>query len=415
MTITAETKTKIFKETLEVKLMEINNVLKEKYILEKNVGVLEGLSGIALFQFYYAKYTNNDEFADLGQVTLEKIIKTINQGYDYSTFSSGIAGAGWVLDHLKNKEFIESDNDKLLSNVDEYLYKTMIRDIDQGYYDFLHGSMGYAFYFLNRYRSTHNVQLKLKYKGYLIEFLDEVTEIGIKDKNGIKWLSKINTVDKTKVEGYNLSLSHGISSIVSFLSKLNMEMEFKEKYKGLLIKAVKYLENTELQKIESTSLYPCWILKDGDKDKNSRLAWCYGDFGVGLALLKASKALNDNKLREKALFILESTTKRKEQSNTKVIDAGICHGAFGNVQIYNYLYHETQNEIYRGAATYWVKNGLTMSTYTDGYAGFKQWFGNPNKWKPKSSLLEGVAGIGLSMIDYLSKEQNFWDESLLIS
>jgi class I lanthipeptide synthase len=173
MTIIIESKIKLFKVKLEVKLEDINILLREKYIHEKHVGVLEGLSGIALFQFYYAKYTNNDKFSDWGKDSLEKIIERINQGYSYPTFSMGLAGAGWVFDHLKNKEFIKLDSDGLLRNVDEFLYNTMIGNIDQGYYDFLHGAMGYAYYFLNRYQSTNNDQLKQKYRNYLEEFIEE--------------------------------------------------------------------------------------------------------------------------------------------------------------------------------------------------------------------------------------------------
>ena len=55
-----------------------------------------------------------------------------------------------------------------------------------------------------------------------------------------------------------------------------------------------------------------------------------------------------------------------------------------------------------------------MSVYNDGYAGFKQWEGNSEEWSPKTSLLEGIAGIGLSIIDYLSEEPNTWDKCILL-
>lgn len=416
MDITTKTTTNLLTKKLEIKLKEINILLREKYSYEEHIGVLGGLSGIALFQFYYAKYTNTDQFSDWGQDTLEKIIKKINQGYDFPTFSSGIAGAAWVFDHLKNHEFIELENDNLWGEIDRYLYNVMVGDLNNADYDFLHGAMGYAYYFYMRYNSTLDTILKNRYRNYIFKFLEELDKIAKKDNNGLKWESLINAINNKKVLGYNLSLSHGIASIVTFLSKLYLHKDFKEKSEYLLMGAINFLESSELSSIiKSTSIFPSWVLKNGEKDKDSRLAWCYGDFGIGLALLKTSKVLENNKLKEKALLILESTTKRTNQTNTKVIDAGICHGAFGNAQIYNYLYRETRNEIYRTAATSWIEKGLDMSTYNDGYAGFKQWFGNPDEWIPKTSLLEGVAGIGLSIIDYLSEESNSWDECLLIS
>jgi hypothetical protein len=69
------------REALRLKLKEINLILREKSVVEENLGVLEGRSGIALFQFYYAKYIDNDKFADWGHDTLINIMNVVNQGY----------------------------------------------------------------------------------------------------------------------------------------------------------------------------------------------------------------------------------------------------------------------------------------------------------------------------------------------
>lgn len=414
MRIINETKTDILKDTLELKLKEINSLLREKYLQEKNVGVLEGLSGIALFQFYYAKYSNNDTIADWGQDTLLKIIKTINQGYNIPTLSSGLAGAGWVIDHLNTQGFIETDSDELLNPLDEYLLSVMKENIDRGNYDFLHGAMGYAFHFIERYKATQNKKLKQNYITNIKCFIDGLLKTAEQDINGLKWLSKINSAGNRK-DAYNLSLSHGMSSIISFISELVKYDVFKGECINLLQKSVNYVISHELSKDrKSTSLFPNWILENDISDQNSRLAWCYGDLGIGLACLKASKVLKNEDLKRKALFILEQTTFRKAKKDTLVIDAAICHGAFGNAQIYNFLYIETKNELYNDSARYWIQYGMKMSIHDDGYAGYKQWGGNSEEWSPKTSLLEGIAGIGLSIIDYLSEEPNTWDKCLLI-
>jgi len=75
--------------------------------MKKNVGVLEGLSGIALLQFYYAKFANEDFVLDWGQETLMLVMKMINEGYGVPTFASGIAGSAWVFEHLSSTNFIE--------------------------------------------------------------------------------------------------------------------------------------------------------------------------------------------------------------------------------------------------------------------------------------------------------------------
>ena len=64
---------------------------------------------------------------------------------------------------------------------------------------------------------------------------------------------------------------------------------------------------------------------------------------------------------------------------------------------------------------FWINDGIQQATFKDGYAGYKQWNGLEKEWTPKLSLLEGITGIGLVIIDYLSDEVNSWDECSIIS
>ena len=116
-------------------------------------------------------------------------------------------------------------------------------------------------------------------------------------------------------------------------------------------------------------------------------------------------------------FVSTCSLQRKSNEDTSVRDAGVCHGSFGNAQIFNYLYQETNNTIFKNAAIYWINRGLKMAIHKDGYAGYKQCIGvgEDEKWSPEISLLEGVAGIGLTIIDYLTDYENRWDECLMIS
>ncbi len=140
------------KELLHQKLSEIHAILKEKYSENDQTGVLAGISGIALFHFYYAKYTDTDAFADAGVEVLSSSIDRINEGFGFPTYCSGLAGTGWVLDHLEQQDFMDAESDELLGELDPYLYRVMRSDMKSGNYDFLHGALGYGFYFFKRYR-----------------------------------------------------------------------------------------------------------------------------------------------------------------------------------------------------------------------------------------------------------------------
>jgi hypothetical protein len=57
-----------------------------------------------------------------------------------------------------------------------------------------------------------------------------------------------------------------------------------------------------------------------------------------------------------------------------------------------------------------------MSNYEDGLAGFKSWRGDENSYTNEYGLLEGIAGIGMVMINSLHPEiEPTWDRCLLLS
>ncbi len=102
------------------KLEEISTILKETYLNTDEIGVLSGRAGIALFQFYYAKLLQEESHADAGVEVLSSIIQEINNGYDFHTFCSGIAGAAWVIELLQEEDFVELNCDELLGELDNF-------------------------------------------------------------------------------------------------------------------------------------------------------------------------------------------------------------------------------------------------------------------------------------------------------
>lgn len=402
------------KEALEEKLKEISNILDEKGMENPQIGVLSGITGVALFNFYYSKYLDIDTHADKGVELLNESVNRINEGYQFPTYCTGIAGAAWVFDHLVEEDFMEAENDDLLSELDEFLFAVMENDMKTGNFDFLHAGVGYGYYFLKRLRNTKSEELKKRYESYLLEMLKMLEETATNDENGLKWESTLDI--ETGLRGYNLSLSHGMSSIIIFLSKLMHFDIFKDQAATLLDGALSFMLSKEYDFSKHKVYFPSWILKEEDKEKEggSRLAWCYGDLGPGLAIFQASKATNNQKLREKALEILRYSAERTTPEDTGVRDAGVCHGSYGNAQIFNRLYKETGEKNFKTAAAFWIDHGLNTAIHDDGYAGYKQWRGKDEEWLPETNLLEGIAGIGLAIIDHIASFDTKWDECLMI-
>jgi lantibiotic modifying enzyme len=370
-------------------------------------GIMGGKAGVALFCFYYAQMMDDDSFADLGLDLISEIFDAINEGFAYHTHAGGLAGIGWTVEHLAKHGFLDTDTDEILGDLDPYLHKAMIYDIDQGNFDFLHGAVGNGTYFLNRLSSP-------KAKDYIKELIDKMDEKAHRDDDGaVKWLSTLNHEEGTK--GYNLSLSHGLASIIAFLGKLLEEDIYKDKAGELLDGSIKYLLKQELEKGKFKSRFPSWISTEHPLTE-SRLAWCYGDLGVGIALWQAAQSAKNKEWEKIASDTLLLSTARKDLEENSVIDAGLCHGAAGIMHIYNRAYQYTGIKDFKDLALYWAKVTLDMATHEDGHAGYKAWHTEKyGGWVAELGFLEGVTGIGLGLISMVSDITPAWDRTLFIS
>lgn len=371
------------------------------------INLMGGKSGLALFFFYYALLTKDEKYMDKGVELLSEVFDEINNGFIFHTHAGGLAGVGWAVNMLAKNEFLDMDVDETLGDLDAYIHKTMIHDITHENYDFLHGAVGNGHYLLNRLSNPAVTD-------YLRELLDEMEKISEVDEDGArKWISVIDHEAGTK--GYNVSLSHGLASIIGFLGKVVAAGVYPEKASLLLSGAVQYLLKYRLDREKYLATFPSWVPLDGTLN-GSRLAWCYGDLGISIALWQAGKNTGNPEWQKIAEEVLIATAARRAVKENAVIDAGLCHGAAGIMHIFNRAYQNTGLDIFKETALYWGEETLKMAKWEDGYAGYKSWHTEKyGGWKPEAGFLEGVAGIGLALMAMIAPVDAKWDASLLIS
>ncbi len=396
---------------LRKKLDEIAQVLFNEEVKNTEIGVLGGLSGIALFQFYYSKFIDNDKYAIQGAETISEVFNRIEKGYSYPTFCDGIAGACWALELLKEEGFIELEKDIITESLDRFLLEQMRKDMANNHYDFLHGALGYGYYFLKRYKNVMSEDLKLKYQDYIYELIAFLKNSFIKNEVGVFWKSIIRVGTKS-FEGFNLGLSHGIPSIINFLSILAKEPIFYNEVYDMIHHASMFVLSSKHTSKKYTSSFPNWISLESSQVFNSRLAWCYGDLGVGISLLKAGEILKNDQLIRETILMLKESTKRRSIRETMVEDSGMCHGAFGIMHIYEFLFRKTHDSKFSEASNFWATVGINMAVHEDGYAGYL--FGGKNSLRLENCLLDGIAGVGLAIISFLANFPLIWDQSMLI-
>lgn len=397
-------------QKLKIKLDEIATSLLNQNFEEFDIGLLSGTSGIALFHFYYGRMTNNEKHIDQGARLISDVFDKINKGYTYPTYCSGVAGACWTLEFLKEQKFIDLENDILSEELDYYLFAQMKDDISKKNYDYLHGAIGYGLYFFKRFNNVSSNVLKERYKGYLDKLLSFLDDSSIKIDGYAFWETE-NIIGDARFNGRNLGLSHGIPSIMYFLAKLVSVNLFTQRAKSLLKLSTKYLLLCRHNNPKFTSTFPNWITDQGNSF-NSSLRWCYGDLGLGIALLYVSDILRDNNLKRETIDILKKTTLRMDIQEAGVKDACFCHGSYGIMHIYNSIFIKTGDLVFQRASKFWADISLDFANHENGFAGYKTLYNN--SWESEPSLLEGISGMGLSIISYLYKNEMTWDEPLLM-
>lgn len=377
----------------------------QNYESKDSKGLLAGDCGCLLFLYYYYRLTQKDEVLAILQSKIDKISEEI-AGIKNASFCNGFAGICWLLRFFANEGMIDSsDIDDLLQEIDVCINQLMIYELQKKDFDFLHGSLGMAYYFSTQNNKNGNEAITT--------FLNSLNENKIKDTDGsIKWLLPAYTnVNECKMV-YNLSLSHGMASIVALLSKLTKNVAFASLSNEILEKTMLYFGN-HVHPDNDRSCFSPWITPHSKERMESRLCWCYGDPGIAIAIYNASMALNAPEYTQLALNVFEKNTNRQNTKIENVSEACFCHGTSSLCHIYNRIYQKTNIKSFKKAAIYWLDEMLMMGNNKSNYSGYI--FNDMGNINLNYSLLSGLTGVGLALMGTISSEEPKWDECVLLS
>jgi len=306
----------------EEKLSKLAELLSHNDLLyfdEENIH--NNKTGVAIFLLYYSKYTKDTYLFNNGLSIITELFDSYNKKITYPVNISKFA---WMLNHLSNTNIIDVLHNFFKLNA--YLSFVIVDNLSLNIYDFLHGALGIVLYFL----SSNNK----KANKYVSDFIDEFEKKAMKtENNGLEWLSVLDY--KTGTKGYNISMSHGIASIIAMLSKIYKRGINREKTKYLLEGAMNYLLQQKLPKDKFVSIFPNSALESMEQLRPSRLAWCYGDLGISVAIWHASQALGRKDWEEEAVNILLHSAKRRDLKENGVVDAGLCHDTVGIASVWD--------------------------------------------------------------------------------
>lgn len=379
------------------KLYEIYSIHKQ-YETE-NISLLDGLMGPILFKTYYGKFQKDNSIIEESISDMEVVFSQMDNIKDL-TLSMGFAGILFVLDHLDKGQFIEFEEGFLDFDID--IFSKAIRESKD--LDYLHGISGIILSFIENKNYS-------RFNAYFEQWINLILLTKESSEDELKWKRSLEQPGGIFKDVYCLGLAHGTPSIILILLKVYKRTN-NQKVRELLHKAAKFLFRSRFKE-ENDFFFPNSFAEGYETP--SRLAWCYGDLGCAMSLYLYGRHFNDKSMIDFSNRVFLKHCQKRDVLKYRVTDPGFCHGSIGIAHFYGRMFNYTGLEIYRETSEYWVRATLEKATYMDGLAGYKHYAGPDKGFINSYGLLEGVSGIGLSLISSITDDEPKWDSCLLYS
>lgn len=377
-------------------ILKIEKKIWESFENENRIGLLTGLSGIVLFYSkMYSIYKLDDYFIKLNKV-VEKVNEIIENEPSSPTLCNGLAGFGLALLHLDDN-VIEID-EEYFEIIDSILLDDFTSFNQSNNYDFLHGSMGIAMYFIERCKHFKNENIISELNRFGEEF---IRKINIDLKEVLTMETGLDDDDKFCIY---FGLAHGIAGYLNFLIffKINFT-EFKSDIDSSLNIGIEYLQSYKNYNHDSKQYYPNVLLLESGKIVNSRLSWCQGDFGISNALYNCGVYLKEDKLIKEAEKLIEASRSISLEESF-VNDFGLCHGSSG-IALQYYLASKKLNIDYSEDIEKWLDIICEQTSNYEIFLSYKN-----GKYYNESNLLDGIAGLALTLMTLENKTESKWLE-----
>lgn len=317
-----------------------------------------------------------------------KLFSATAQGNFLLDYCSGMPGFLLFNNYLKGigEGFKISKNDLQVFN--EMIAGYADKCMGLKNHDFLYGLAGSGLYFVE------NIKTK-DAKKHLLKILSCLDQLKIVKDEKVYWQEYSGLVASDTSITYNLGMAHGMSSVLILLSKCLQAGIEPKNLRGNIEKCTDYILSHKFNTVEKKSFYP-GAIKNG-KPVRSRMGWCYGDLGVGLAFIACAKALHNKALYIEGKNILLNCAKRTDVDEGAVNDSMICHGAVGIALIFKKCYLEFKDEAFAVAMNYWKAKTLDFRDDSADHGGY--YVVDYEGIKRNDRFLFGIAGVGAGLID----------------
>ncbi len=352
---------------------------------DRDSSLMDGRAGRILFLVNYLKHKPTPlRWAYLNE-SIQALAETAMNA-SRGDYSNGLSGMNWLFTYLRNQEVLTASDWEILCGDNKRLEDLSLDMLSDGNYDYFYGALGISWYLLYAGNSSGSY-----YEGIFSLLNRLMLQQGP--------LAAIPAFDQDTYQPIpdkvDLGLSHGISSVLKYGMQCYAKGICLAEAASLVNGCVQYLM-AHARPDGGLSCFPNFIERGG-VPSDSRLAWCYGDLGIGYTLFEAGRLFNNKEAIQLGNKVLLHCTYRKTLSQTRVEDPGFCHGSAGVAYMFHKAWLATQSDIFVEARNDWVERTLQMTPFTD----------NP-------SLLMGLSGIGLVLTSMLSGDTS-WDGCFMLN
>ncbi|WP_129649527.1 lanthionine synthetase LanC family protein [Peristeroidobacter agariperforans] len=387
----------------------------------KSPALAGGEAGLAIFHAYLAKSgllppETSQRHLELTFEHLQSAVAALPAPASRLDLYSSFVGVAWAANHAHAMEVLP-ESDDLCDAADEAVLEGLREHGSSLPCELIFGLSGIGVYGLARWHRPAGRQI--------VEcVVRALEESAVLDRGLRTWFHSPEHLSanglKEAPEGYfNLGLSHGVPGALVFLSKA--AGHGVPGAQALLIEARHWLL-LQQRAFSNGSRFGFSVLPAADRQpeiEGSKVAWCYGDLGVCAALLQIARHARRTEWEPVALDLARALAHRPAPDRD-VMDAGLCHGALGNAHIFARLHAASGERCLHEAALRWLQAGLAMRKEGAPAAGFLTWFppqpDEPTRdpWIPRYGLLEGIGGIGLALLGFLTQVPPAWDEFMMV-
>ena len=291
---------------------------------------------------------------------LGAVVDELARGDHAANLHGGLAGIGWTIAHLA------SGADAATAAISRALRSRF------GNYDLIQGSVGAGVFALE----AGDDELACA----VLEHLEAWS--------ARRWFTRPDELVEPEREiaptGYtNLGMAHGVPGAIALVARFVHRGIEPARSRALLDDAVELVATV-------ASPYLLWLPPPAGESR--RLAWCYGDLGVAVALIGAGVYANHARAYERGLELARGAA----SWTVDVDETGLCHGIAGVAHLFNRLAQATGDNELATAARNW----------------FARLLGRTDPARDGSFLL-GRAGITLALHAATTDVEPTWDRLLL--